>query len=96
MTNAEREAWALFRYRLISPLLDPALTPGDRRAYTQFLATQPPTPPTGMPYLPSARSLRRYQATFRRGAWMPCGRSAGPTGGPGALFPTRSGTRRRS
>jgi len=67
MANAEREAWALFRYRLISPLLDPAFTPGDRHAYPQCLATQPPTPPTGMPYLPSTRSLRRYQATCRRG-----------------------------
>ena len=66
MTNPEREAWALFRYRLISPLLDPALTPGDRLAYTQFIAAHPPTPPTGVPYLPSARSLRRYQAIYRQ------------------------------
>ena len=66
MTDAEREAWALFRYRLISPLLDPALTPADRHAYTAFLGAHPPTPPTGVPFVPSPRSLRRYQAVYRQ------------------------------
>lgn len=30
MTDAEQEAWALCRYRLIRPLLDPALAPVSR------------------------------------------------------------------
>ena len=66
MTDAEREAWALFRYRLIRPLLDPALTPADRHAYTAFLGARPPRSPTGMPSVPSPRSLRRYQAIYRQ------------------------------
>ena len=66
MTDAEREAWALFRYRLISPLLDPALTPADRHAYTAFFRAHPPTSPTGMPFVPSPRSLRRYPAIYRQ------------------------------
>lgn len=69
MTDAEREAWALFRYRLISPLLDPALTPPERQAYTTWLAAHPPTPPSGVPYLPAPRSLRRYAAAYRRGGF---------------------------
>ena len=96
ITDPEREAWALFRYRLISPLLDPALTLGDRHAYVQFLATQPPTPPTGLPYLPSPRSLRRYQAAFRRGGLDALRPQRRADGGPGARFPTRCGPKRRS
>ncbi len=37
-----------------------------RVAYTQFVAAHPPTPPTGVPYVPSARSLRRYPAIYRQ------------------------------
>lgn len=60
MTNAERAAGALFRYRLISLLRAPALTPGDRHAYPGVLAAHPPTLP---PDVPAARSRRRYPAT---------------------------------
>jgi hypothetical protein len=45
MTQDERQAWALFRYRLISPLLDPAASPADKVAYWQFLTQHPPTAP---------------------------------------------------
>lgn len=69
MTNDERDAWALFRYRCISPLLDPAGSPADRRAYRAFLQTHPPTAPTGQPFLPSDRSLRRYVQQYRQGGF---------------------------
>ena len=69
MTQDERQAWALFRYRLISPLLDPAASPADKVAYWQFLTQHPPTAPTGQPLLPSWRTGQRYQATYRRGGF---------------------------
>ncbi len=67
MTNEERDAWALFRYRLISPLLDLAGSPADRREYRAFLQAHPPTAPTGQAFLPSERSLRRYVRQYHQG-----------------------------
>ena len=52
MTDEERDAWALFRYRLISPLLDPVGLPTDRRDYLEFLHTHPPSLPRGSPFCP--------------------------------------------
>ncbi|AEW04158.1 Integrase catalytic region [Sulfobacillus acidophilus DSM 10332] len=67
MTNAERDAWALFRYRLISPLLDPAVSAADRAAYWAFLRDHPPTTPDGQVWVPSSRSIQRYCAAYRAG-----------------------------
>ena len=39
MTDDERAAWALFRWRLISPLLDPACTRADRRDFLGVFAS---------------------------------------------------------
>ena len=69
MTEEEREAWALFRYRLISPLLDPAASRADKAAYVQFVTEHPPTAPTGQPLVPSIRTLERYQAAYRQGGF---------------------------
>ena len=66
MTDEERDAWALFRYRLISPLLDAVGLPTARRDYLEFLHTHPPIAPTGQPWRLSVRTLRRYQAQYRR------------------------------
>ncbi|MDA8193666.1 MAG: helix-turn-helix domain-containing protein [Thermaerobacter sp.] len=65
MTEDERDAWALFRYRLISPLLDPAASRADKAAYYQFVCDHPPTAPTGQPVVPSVRTLQRYQHQYR-------------------------------
>ncbi len=65
MTAEERAAWALFRYRLISPLLDPAASRADQAADSQFIGEHPPTAPTGQPFVPSPRTLHRYQRHYR-------------------------------
>ena len=49
MTDDERGTWALFRWRLISPLLDPACTRTDRREDLAFLQAHPPQDPRGTP-----------------------------------------------
>lgn len=66
MTDEERDAWALFRYRLISPLLDAVGLPTARRDYLEFLQMHPPIAPTGQPLRLSMRTLRRYQAQYQR------------------------------
>jgi len=67
MTEDERAAWALFRWRLISPLLDPACTRADRRDYLAYLQAHPPHDPRGRPWVPSVRTLERYQRAYRLG-----------------------------
>jgi putative transposase len=67
MTDDERAAWALFRWRLISPLLDPACTRADRREYLAFLQAHPPQDPRGTPWVPRVRTLERYQRAYRQG-----------------------------
>jgi len=61
MTDDEQEAWALFRYRLISPLLDPACSHADRAAYLAYLRAHPPQDPHGRRWMPALRTLERYQ-----------------------------------
>jgi len=84
MTDDEQEAWALFRYRLISPLLDPACSHADRAATLAYLRAHPPQDPHGRRWMPALRTLERYQQRYR-------------TGGLEALRPLRRadwGTRR--
>lgn len=69
MTEEECEAWALYRYRVISPCLDPATTPQTRAAYLAHLREQPITAPTGHLAPPSERTLRRWIAIYRRGGF---------------------------
>ncbi|MBX5467300.1 MAG: DDE-type integrase/transposase/recombinase [Firmicutes bacterium] len=69
MTDDERQAWALYRYRCISGLVDPAATPTDRQAWLRWLRQQPPTTPHGVPRVPSARSLRRWCQAYRHGGF---------------------------
>lgn len=69
MTDDERQAWALYRYRCISGRVDPAATPTDRQAWLRLLRLQPPTTPQGVPQVPSARSLRRWCQAYRQGGF---------------------------
>jgi len=69
MTDDERHAWALYRYRCISGLVDPAATPADRQAWVRLLRQHPPTTPQGVPRMPSARSLRRWCQAYRQGGF---------------------------
>ncbi len=69
MTDDEREAWALYRYRLISPLLDPAASTADRRDFWQYLHDHPPTNPLGHPWVPSTRVVRHYCHLYRTGGF---------------------------
>lgn len=69
MTEEECEAWALYRYRVISPLLDPATTPQTRGAYLAQLRTTPITAPTGHLAPPSERTVRRWIQHYRAGGF---------------------------
>jgi putative transposase len=69
MTEEECEAWALYRYRVISPCLDPATTPQTRAAYLGQLGEQPITAPTGHVAPPSERTLRRWLQIYRQGGF---------------------------
>lgn len=93
MTDVEREVWALFRYRLISPLLDPALTRAGRQGDTTWLAAHFPTPPSGLPDLPAPRSVRRYAASYRRGGCDPLRPQRRADWGTRRTIPRPGGTR---
>ena len=69
MTEEECEAWALYRYRVISPCLDPATAPQTRAAYRAQLHAQPITVPTGTVAPPSDRTLRRWLQIYRQGGF---------------------------
>ena len=69
MTVDDREAWALFRSRLISPLVDPACSHADRIAYLAYLQAHPPRDPHGQPWVPPVRTLERYQQAYRTGGF---------------------------
>lgn len=59
----------MFRYRLISPLLDPAASAADRRDFWQYLHDHPPTNPFGHPWVPSTRVIRHYCQRYREGGF---------------------------
>ncbi len=69
MTDEECEAWALYRYRVISPCLDSATAPQTREAYRHFLREHPITAPTGHLAPPSERTLSRWIAAYRTGGF---------------------------
>jgi len=69
MTDDECEAWALYRYRVISPCLDPATAPQTRAAYLAELRDHPITAPTGNLAPPSERTLRRWIQVYRQGGF---------------------------
>ncbi len=69
MTEDECEAWALYRYRVISPCLDPATTPQTRAAYLTDLREHPITAPTRHRAPPSERTLRRWIQAYRAGGF---------------------------
>lgn len=69
MTEEECEAWALYRYRVVSPGLDPATAPPTRAAYLAQLREQPITAPTGPVAPPSERTLRRGLPIYRQGGF---------------------------
>jgi putative transposase len=69
MTDDDREAWALFRYRLISPLVDPVCSRAERTASRAYLQAHPPRDPHGPPGVPSVRTLERDQQAYRTGGF---------------------------
>jgi hypothetical protein len=61
---------ALFRYRIIAPLLDPALEPAERtRVRREILAKTYTDPVTGKPRKIAERTLRRYLELYRKGGF---------------------------
>jgi putative transposase len=69
MTVDDREAWALFRSRLISPLVDPACSRAERTASRAYLQAHPPRDPHGQPWVPPVRTLERCQQAYRTGGF---------------------------
>jgi putative transposase len=69
MTEEECEAWALYRYRVISPLLDPATDRPPWCTYLTQLQATPITAPTGQSQPPSARTIRRWIHQYRAGGF---------------------------
>ena len=69
MTEEACEAWALYRYRVMSPGLDPATAPQTRAAYRAQWRAQPITAPTGEVAPPSDRTLRRWLQIYRQGGF---------------------------
>lgn len=65
-----RTSIALFRYRVIAPLLDPSLEEAERRRIRQeILAREHPCPGLGGARRVSGRTLRRWLAAYRKGGF---------------------------
>jgi len=65
-----RTSIALFRYRVIAPLLDPSLDEAERRRIRQeILAREHPCPEPGGTRRVSGRTLRRWLAAYRKGGF---------------------------
>jgi len=67
MTDDERQAWALYRYRCISGLVDPLASGDERRAWWQLLQQHPPTNPRGIARTPSRRTVGRWITRYQQG-----------------------------
>jgi putative transposase len=79
---------ALYRYALIRPLADPALSPSERGALVRELASQVHIGPFGEPVTVSRASLDRWIRTWRAGgfdALIPTERQVQPRSDAGVL-----------
>lgn len=63
------EAQALFRYRLIAPLLDPVATDEEKRAWRKDVTSKEQLFPDGSRRRVGERTLRRWVALYRTGGW---------------------------
>ncbi|MCY0897326.1 MAG: DDE-type integrase/transposase/recombinase [Firmicutes bacterium] len=67
MTDDERQAWALYRYRCISGLVDSLASAAERQAWHRWLQQHPPANPRGIARTPSRRTVGRWIRRYQQG-----------------------------